>query len=110
MKWNSGVSKKFGYSPVKLKEITDQFIEKLSNRFGSNEFQQKDIKQLFWEEPSFKINRRLVQDILGKYRVRYSEVPVVTRLITGDKIDTKNPKYSEDALKSVYRNHRYQFS
>ena len=98
--------RKFGYYPTKLKEVSDQFVQKLKNKFGSNEFQESDVKKLLWDEP-FKIHPRLVNDILGKYRVRYSEVPVVGRVISGEKIDTKNPKYSDDALKSVHRNHRY---
>ena len=54
----SKTDKRFGYNPAKLKEVSDQFVQKLRSRFGSSEFEQKDVKQLLWDEP-FKIHPRL---------------------------------------------------
>ena len=58
----SKTDKRFGYKPTKFKEVSDQFVQKLRSRFGSSEFEQKDVKQLLWDEP-FKIHPRLVHEI-----------------------------------------------
>ena len=45
----SKTDKRFGYNPAKLKEVSDQFVQKLRSRFGSSEFDQKDVKKLLWD-------------------------------------------------------------
>lgn len=88
--------KKFGYSPSKLKEVTENFILLLHDRFGAREFDGKGVEKLLWDEP-FKINRRLVHEILGKYRVRYTDMPVMQTKIV------KHKSYRTHRFESTHR-------
>lgn len=87
---------KFGYSPSKLKEVTENFILLLHDRFGAREFDGKDVKTLLWNEP-FKISPRLVHDILGKYRVRFTDMPVMESRIV------KHKSYQTHKFASTHR-------
>lgn len=85
--------KTFGYSPAKFKTTSDTFISFLFEEFADREFQFDDVVRLLskiennkdFSYAPFKINKRLVHEILGRYRVRYTELPMLGKKITSRK-------------------------